>query len=255
MGMRMDRTFRQRQGAGERLIGTLVTLPSPEIAEVLAAAGCDWLFIDAEHGAFEPAQAQPLLQAVGDRCPCLIRVPAGGEVAIKKALDTGAAGVIVPQVNTAEQAARGIAWSKFPPQGTRGVGIARAHGYGHGFADYVARANEETAVVLQIEHIDGVRNVRDIARVPGIDALFIGPYDLSASMGRTGQVDDPEVHKAIATVRDAALAAGLKLGVFGVGAGAAKPHLAQGFTLIAAGCDTIFLGNGARQTLAALRGE
>src|SRR5579885_2654388 len=185
MGMSMDRTFRQRLRAGERLIGTLVSLPSPEIAQVLAAAGCDWLFIDAEHGAFEPAQAQPLLQAVGDRCPCLIRVPAGGEVAIKKALDTGAAGVIVP----------------------------------------------------------------------GIDALFIGPYDLSASMGRTGQVDDPEVHKAIATVRDAALAAGLKLGVFGVGAGAVKPHLAQGFTLIAAGCDTIFLGNGARQTLAALRGE
>ncbi|HTT08931.1 MAG TPA: aldolase/citrate lyase family protein [Gammaproteobacteria bacterium] len=247
------KTFRQRLRAGEQLFGTLVSLHSADVAELLSKAGFDWLFIDTEHGAFDPAQAQALLQAVGDRCPCLIRVPAGEEVSIKKALDVGAAGVIVPQVNTAQDAARVVKLCKYPPVGTRGVGIARAHGYGYGFADYIASANEEVAVVLQIEHIDGVNNIRDIIRVADIDAVFIGPYDLSASMGRTGQVDDPEVQKAIATVRDVALAAGLKLGIFGISAAAVKPYAAQGFTLLTAGCDTIFLSNAAQQTLAVLR--
>lgn len=251
----MSKTFRQRLRAGERLTGTLVSLPSAEVAEILVAGGYDWLFINTEHGAFDPGQAQALLQAAGNRCPCLIRVPAGHEVWIKKALDVGAAGVIVPQVNTAEQAARVLAWSKYPPAGTRGVGIARAHGYGYGFADYIARANEEVAVVLQIEHIDGVRNIRDIVCLPGIDALFIGPYDLSASMNKTGQVADPEVQKAIAMVRDTALTAGLPLGVFGVSAEAVKPYVTQGFTLLTAGCDTIFLNNAARQTLVSLRAK
>jgi 2-keto-3-deoxy-L-rhamnonate aldolase RhmA len=251
----MSKVFRQRLQAGELLLSTLVSLPSAEVAEILATAGFDWLFVDSEHGAFDPAQAQLLLQAAGGRCPCLIRVPAGEEIWIKKALDVGATGVIVPQVNTAQDAGRVVKLCKYPPLGTRGVGIARAHGYGYGFADYIARANEEVTVVLQIEHIDGVRNIRDIVRVPDIDALFIGPYDLSASMGKIGRVSDPEVQKAIANVRDVALAAGLKLGVFGVSAEAVTPYIAQGFTLLTAGCDTIFLSNSAQQTLATLRGK
>jgi 2-dehydro-3-deoxyglucarate aldolase/4-hydroxy-2-oxoheptanedioate aldolase len=249
----MPESFRDRLRAGERLLGTLITLPSPEVAEILAAAGFDWLFLDGEHGAFDVLEAQRLLQAVGERCPCLLRVPSSDEASIKKALDIGVAGVIVPQVNNADDAERVVRFSKYPPVGTRGVGIARAHGYGGYFGDYVARANEELAVVIQAEHIEAVRNIDAMAGVAGIDAVFVGPYDLSASMGKMGQVGDPEVQKAITRVRDSCLAAGLTLGIFGLRADAVAPYIAQGFTLIAAGCDSVFLASAARATLEELR--
>ena len=197
----MHAGFRARLLAGDRLIGTLIRLPSPEVAELLAEVGFDWLFIDAEHGPFESAGALRLLQAVGARCAPLVRVPAGEEVWIKKALDIGAAGVIIPQVNTAEQGLRVVRHCKYPPWGTRGVGIARAHRYGLGFSDYVAEANDGLAVIVQAEHIEAVRDIAAIARVPGVDAVLIGPYDLSASMGKPGQITDPEVRRAIDTVR------------------------------------------------------
>lgn len=189
----MHTGFRARLLAGDRLIGTLISLPSPEVAELLAEVGFDWLFIDAEHGPFESAGALRLLQAVGARCASLVRVPAGEEVWIKKALDIGAAGVIIPQVNSAEQALRVVRHCKYPPFGTRGVGIARAHGYGLGFSDYVAEANDGLAVIVQAEHIEAVRDIAAIARVPGVNAVLIGPYDLSTSMGKPGQITDPEV--------------------------------------------------------------
>ena len=170
----MHAEFRARLLAGDRLIGTLIRLPSPEVAELLAEVGFDWLFIDAEHGPFESAGALRLLQAVGARCAPLVRVPAGEEVWIKKALDIGAAGVIIPQVNSAEQALRVVRHCKYPPWGTRGVGIARAHRYGLGFSDYVAEANDGLAVIVQAEHIEAVRDIAAIARVPGVDAVLIG---------------------------------------------------------------------------------
>lgn len=238
--------------AGATLIGTLVSLPSPEVVEILVAAGFDWLFIDMEHGAFDALMAQRLIQAARD-CPCLVRVPGHDEVWIKKVLDIGAAGVIVPQVNNAAQARSIVARAKYPPAGVRGVGIARAHGYGYGFKDYVDRANDELAVVVQAEHKLAVRNIESIARVPGIDAILVGPYDLSASMGRIGRVSDPEVRRAIAKVRKACQKARVPLGVFGVTAEAVRPWMAQGFTLIAAGCDAVFLSIAATATRDALR--
>lgn len=249
----MPGSFRDRLRAGERLLGTLISLPSPEVAEILAGAGFDWLFLDGEHGAFDVLEAQRLMQAVGQRCPCLLRVPSGDEATIKKALDIGVAGIIVPQVNNAEEAERVVRFSKYPPLGTRGVGIARAHGYGRYFSDYVTRANEELAVVIQAEHIEAVRNIDATARVAGIDAVFVGPYDLSASMGKMGQVGNPEVQQAIARVRDACLAAGLRLGIFGLRADSVAPYVAEGFTLIAAGCDSVFLASAAQETLQELR--
>lgn len=248
----MHTGFRARLLAGDRLIGTLISLPSPEVAELLAEVGFDWLFIDAEHGPFESAGALRLLQAVGARCAPLVRVPVGEEVWIKKALDIGAAGVIIPQVNTAEQALRVVRHCKYPPWGTRGVGIARAHRYGLGFSDYVAEANDGLAVIVQAEHIEAVRDIAAIARVPGVDAVLIGPYDLSASMGKPGQITDPEVRGAIDTVRRECLAAGVRLGIFGLSAAAVRPYLLDGFTLITVGMDTVFLSQAARAALADL---
>lgn len=249
----MFHSFRRRLRERDRLLGTLVSLPSPEVAEILAAAGFDWLFLDGEHGALDYLMAQRMIQAVGDRCPCLLRVPLGEEIEVKKALDIGAAGVIVPQVNSAEQAARIVRWCRYPPAGTRGVGIARAHGYGGYFGDYLQRANDEVSVVVQVEHIDAVGNVESIVDVPGIDAVFVGPYDLSASMGLTGQVGHGAVAAAIATVRDACLRRRMPLGIFGLDPQAMGSHLAQGFSLIAAGCDSAYILAGAREVLAQLR--
>lgn len=249
----MFHSFRRRLRECNRLLGTLVSLPSPEVAEILAAVGFDWLFLDGEHGPLDYLTAQRMIQAVGDRCPCLLRIPLAEEIEVKKALDIGAAGIIVPQVNTAEQAARIVQWCRYPPAGTRGVGIARAHGYGGYFGDYVQRANDEVSVVVQVEHIDAVRNVGSIVEVPGIDAVFVGPYDLSASMGLMGQVSHADVTAAIATVRDACTRRQMPLGIFSLDPRAMAPHLDQGFSLIAAGCDSAYVLAGGRDALAQLR--
>lgn len=249
----MFHSFRRRLRERNRLLGTLVSLPSPEVAEILAAVGFDWLFLDAEHGPLDCLTAQRMIQATGDRCPCLLRVPLADEIEVKKALDIGAAGIIVPQVGTAEQAAAIVQWCRYPPAGTRGVGIARAHGYGGYFGEYVQRANEEVSIVVQVEHIDAVRNVESIIEVAGIDAVFVGPYDLSASMGLMGQVSHAEVSAAIATVRDACSRRQIPLGIFGLDPEAMGRYLEQGFSLIAAGCDTAYILGGGRDALAQLR--
>ena len=248
----MNHQFRSRLLAGELLVGPVVTLPAPEIAEILADVGFDWLFIDAEHSPMGMRDAQALLQAAGPRCPCLVRVPAGEEVWIKKALDIGAAGLIVPQVHTAAQAGRVVNLFKYPPQGSRGVGVARAQGYGRRFGEYVAKANEELAVVLQAESAEAVRNIEAIVEVPGIDAVLVGPYDLSASLGKPGALADPEVRGAIARITETCLKAGVTLGTFGADAPAVQPFIDQGFTLIAAGVDTFFLSGAAGDLLSSL---
>lgn len=241
--------FRSKLIAGEVLIGTLVTLPSPEAAEILVEAGFDWLFIDTEHSPFDAQQAQAILQAAGPDFPCVIRVPSGEEVWIKKALDVGVAGVIVPQVNSAEVAKRVVRLCKYPPEGSRGAGIARAHAYGLRFQEYVEKANEQVAVIIQAEHIDAVENIQSIAAVPGIDAVLVGPYDLSASLGKIGKVTDPEVQKAIGRVRKHCMDAGVRLGIFGATAKAVKPFIRQGYTLIAVGTDALFMATAARDAL------
>jgi 2-dehydro-3-deoxyglucarate aldolase/4-hydroxy-2-oxoheptanedioate aldolase len=248
----MNHQFRVRLHAGELLVGTVITLPAPEITELMPELGFDWLFVDTEHAPFDSREAQALLQAAGADFPCLVRVPAGEEVWIKKALDIGAAGVIVPQVNSPEQADRIVRLCKCPPQGVRGVGIARAHRYGHRFQEYVQAANQQMTVVIQIENVDAVRNVDAIVSVPGIDAVFIGPYDLSASLGRVGRVGDPAVKEAITRVSQSCRAAGVRLGAFGVDAKAVIPLIEQEFTLIAVGVDTLFLIKAAQDALSEL---
>lgn len=248
----MNHQFRARLHAGELLVGTVITLPAPEITELLPELGFDWLFIDTEHAPFDSREAQTLLQAAGAGFPCLVRVPAGEEVWIKKALDIGAAGVIVPQVNSPEQAERIVRLCKYPPEGVRGVGIARAHRYGHRFQEYVEAANQQLTVVIQVENVDAVRNVGAIVSIPGIDAVFIGPYDLSASLGRVGQVGDPAVKEAITQVSESCRAAGVRLGAFGVDAEAVIPFIEQEFTLIAVGVDTLFLIKAAKDALSEL---
>jgi 2-dehydro-3-deoxyglucarate aldolase len=248
----MTHQFKQRLADGELLLGTLVSLSCPAVAEILARAGFDWLFIDAEHSALEAQDIQLLLQAAGKDMPGLVRLSSAAEVPIKKALDIGAAGIIAPAVNSAQEAENVVRWSKYSPAGARGVGIGRAHGYGLDFQDYVNRANDDLAVVIQAEHIDAVRNIEAIAGVPGIDAVLVGPYDLSASLGRIGQVDHPDVTAAIDRITQVCLAAGVRLGIFGMSAAAVRPYIERGYTLVVAGADCVLLAQAARDMLGEL---
>jgi 2-dehydro-3-deoxyglucarate aldolase len=250
----MANDFRARLKRREQLLGTMVTLASAASAEVLASLGFDWLFIDGEHGPLEARELTEILQAVSHKTACIVRVPEAAEVPIKKVLDLGAHGIIVPQVNTPEQAANVVRWSRYAPEGARGVGLARAHGYGQSFREYLSTANREIAVIVQAEHVRAVENIEAIVRVPGVDAVLFGPYDLSASLGKMGEVDHPDVVAAIGRVTEVCRAAGMPLGYFGVTAAAVQPYVARGYTLLVAGVDTLYLANGAKALLEELRG-
>ena len=249
----MSNNFRQRLKSGKTLLGTMVTLPTAATAEILADIGFDWLFLDAEHGSLEYSDIQGILQAVGDRVACVVRLPAAAEVPIKKVLDLGAAGIIAPQVNTVDQAQDVVRYARYSPQGTRGVGLGRAHAYGMRFAEYLETANEQVAVLVQAEHIEAVENIESIVRVEGIDGSMLGPYDLSASLGKMGQLDDPAVVDAIERIFQACQSTGMPIGYFGVSADAVQPYLQRGYNLILAGVDTLHLGNAAKDLMNELK--
>ncbi len=249
-----DRSFREILRRGKPLVGTVITMPSAAVAEVLAGAGYDWLFIDGEHGPLGIEAIVAILQAAQHRCPCLVRVPALEEVWIKRMLDAGADGIIAPLVNSAEMARQVVAWAKYPPAGRRSVGGGRAHGYGRTFDHYLRRANDDIAVVVQVEHVEGARRIEAILAVDGIDAVFIGPYDLSGSLGQPGRIEAPEVQQHIRGVRDACLAQGKALGIFTATAEAARAYRDQGFVLLAVGADAVHLGDAAEASLEGVRG-
>lgn len=245
--------FRERLHSGETLFGPMLSIPSAAVAEVLAAAGFDWLFIDGEHGAIDSADLVPILQAVDRDLACLVRIAELGVGVIKRTLDLGAAGIIVPQVETAEQAAAAVRYARYAPDGERGIGLARAHRYGFGFREYLERANQEIAVVVQAEHARAVENIDSIVAVEGLDAVFVGPYDLSASFGQAGNLDHPTVVQAIDHITASCQAAGVPLGIFGIDAKSVKPFIERGYVLICAGVDCVMLGQGASGMLKELR--
>jgi 2-keto-3-deoxy-L-rhamnonate aldolase RhmA len=234
------------------LIGTLVTTASSEVAEVLAIAGFDWLFIDLEHGSLSIHDAQRAIQAVAGRSYTVVRVADATAENVKRVLDTGCDGLIAPHVNTAEEARKIVALAKYPPLGERSVGLGRAQGFGLTFADYIASANARTVVIVQIEHKDGVANIDEILRVQGIDAVFVGPYDLSGSMGILGQVSDVRVLEAIEKVRAACTASNMTFGIYCATAEQASTAIKTGARLVAVGTDLMHMANSARAALGLL---
>jgi 2-keto-3-deoxy-L-rhamnonate aldolase RhmA len=247
--------FKERLRQGKPLIGTLVSLGLPAVSEMLSRVGFDWLWIDMEHGPLSLELTQQLLQAKDDQCAAFVRIPVNDEVWIKHILDLGADGIIVPQVRTAAEAQKAVAASKYPPAGTRSAGIARAHNYGMDFATYVQEANEKLVVILQIEHVDGVKNVDAILQVKGVDAIIIGPYDLSGSFGKLGQINDPVVQEAIETVHKACLKANMPIGIFALLPEQGRVYLDKGYQLLALGVDAHYLWSAAKAGLASVVAE
>jgi 2-keto-3-deoxy-L-rhamnonate aldolase RhmA len=247
----LARKIKEKMRRGEPSIGSWLSMAHPSIAEILAMAGYDWVVIETEHTAIDVSEVLRLIIAIEQRGSIpLVRLAWNDPIQAKAVLDSGAAGVLVPMVNCKADAELAVQMTKYPPLGFRGVGLARAQGYGENFDEYVKNANADTLLIVQIEHKDAVANIEEILSVPGIDGTFIGPYDLSLSLGIPGQLSHPEVLAAKIKVRDATLAHGLIAGVHFVhprtAADDCRRAVAEGYRFIALGTDILFLGDSAR---------
>lgn len=245
--------FAERLRARETLYGALVSLPSPEVAEILLGAELDWIFLDLEHSAMSAIDAQRLLQIFQPRLPVLVRVEASDERAIRKALDLGPDGIIVPRVSSRDEAERVMKLAKYPPEGERSVGFGRASGYGVNFREYVSSANQSGLVILQAEDRSAADGIEDILSVPGLDGILVGPFDLSGSFKKLGQIDAPEVQAAIGKILAACKRRGIAAGIFAPTGVAAKTFAADGYTLLTVGTDAMFLARGLRTELEAAK--
>ncbi|MGW4720406.1 HpcH/HpaI aldolase family protein [Nocardia sp. NPDC004260] len=239
-------TFQPRSGS----IGTLVGIDSPVLTEMISALGFDFLMLDLEHGTIADdslachvmASAVPVLARIGESC----------EVAVKRAADAGVAAVIAPRIRSVRSAAELVAWAKYPPIGARSVGLSRNTMLGYRLAE--ALADHHTPRILaQIEDVDGVANVEEICRVAGIDGVFIGPFDLSASLGCAGDLEQPSFKSAVEKITTAAHAAGLTCGVFCPTIESCSTFAALGVDYLVYRSDSLLLVDGARAALEKLR--
>ena len=240
---------------GKVSIGTWLTMAHLSVAEILADAGYDWVMIETEHTAIDVSEVMGLIMAVEGRGAIpLVRLAGIDPIQAKAVLDAGAAGVMIPMVNSRADAEAAVKAVKYPPLGERGAcGAQRGQGYGFGYdnyIDYVREANANSLLMIQIEHIDAVNAIDDILSVSGIDGTFIGPYDLSMSMGLPGQLDHPDVEAAKQRVLDATKARGLSAGIHIVHPETTLEYLEAsvglGYQFIALGTDILFLGNFSR---------
>lgn len=252
----MGRTsgFKSRLAAGERMVGSFVRAPMIELVELLDTVGLDALCLDAEHGPFDRARLDACLAVARARdMPAIVRVPSAAPDAVLTALDGGAVGVMVPHVDSVEKA-RAVARAAHFGRGGRGYnGSTRWAGQGSAMADVLARSARETVVMAQIEEPEGVEAARDIAGVEGIDALFVGPADLSVSLGQT-DLDAPALDDAFAAVGAACEAANKTLGTWAPDAERARRFAPHGVTFWLTGPEGGWIRRGAEAAAAALRG-
>ena len=184
--------------SGETTIGSWITLGHPAICEIMANAGFDWLTIDLEHSSMTLKDAENLIRVVSlSGTSPLVRLTSINRDQIKRVLDSGAEGLIIPMVNSYEDAIKAVKYSLYPPKGERSFGLARAHGYGVKFREHVDHNLMNTVIIVQIEHIDALKDLKQILSMKEIDAFMIGPYDLSGSMGIPGEFDNPKFLKVI----------------------------------------------------------
>jgi 2-dehydro-3-deoxyglucarate aldolase len=247
----LARKIKEQMRRGKPTLGTWMSMGHPSIAEILAMAGYDWVVIDTEHSCIDVSEVLRLIIAIEQRGSVpLVRLAGIDPIQAKAVLDAGAAGVLVPMVNRKTDAELAVQMTKYPLLGSRGACLARAQGYGDNFDAYVQNANADTLLIVMIEHGDAVANIEEILSVPGIDGTFIGPYDLSMSLGIPGQINHPDVLAAKRKVLDAARAHGLVAGVHLVQPCSAavdcRQAVTEGYRFIALGTDILFLGDSAR---------
>lgn len=237
-------------------IGTWLTIAHQAVVEILGSAGFEWITIDMEHSAIDYGDVLNLVGHIqGNGMEALVRVSKNEEVVIKKVMDAGADGVIVPMIKNKEEAEQAVAFVKYPPVGKRGVGLNRAQKWGTGFNEYKDWTNNEAVVITQIEHIEAVNNLEDILNTPGIDGVIVGPYDLSASMGYPGEYDRDDVKAALERVVEVTKKSNKSLGFHVIESRYAnlKERISQGYTFLAFSLDFFFLGDRAREEMKKLK--
>jgi len=230
-------------------IGSWITIANSAVVEIMATANFEWLCIDMEHTSIDLASAQMLITTIqANGMKALVRVSKNEEVIIKKVLDMGADGIIVPMVKNEAQAKEAVSYAKYPPNGKRGVGLYRAQGYGTTFAEYKKWVDEEIVIIAQIEHIEAVNNIEEIINTNGIDGTIVGPYDLSASMGYSGEFNREDVKEAIKKVEIACKKSNKPYGFHVIESDPAKlqQRIDEGCTFLAYSLDFFFLGDSAR---------
>ncbi|MCJ8329401.1 MAG: 2,4-dihydroxyhept-2-ene-1,7-dioic acid aldolase [Lentisphaeria bacterium] len=238
--------IKERIENNELTVGTWQQIASPEISGILASQNFDWICLDAEHGVFELSDIRDCCQAIQNKGnACFVRLPACDPIWVRRSLDAGIDGLIIPMVHSEEIARTAVKYAKYPPLGERGYGFSLANTFGLSFDDYAAQANDRIPLIAQIEHIDAVNNIDSILAVDGIDGVIIGPYDLSGSMGIVGQMDHPKLKDACDTVLKQCLAAGKVSGIHCVSEDKSylNEAIEKGYRFIAYGMDTVFLSD------------
>lgn len=241
-------SLKQKLKNNELTLGSWIMMGNTMSVEVMALAGFEWLVVDIEHTSIGLETTQMLITTIqANGIKALVRVSKNEEVVIKKVLDMGADGIIVPMVCTEEEALQAVEYAKYPPVGKRGVGLYRAQKYGKGFEEYKKWVNEELVIIAQIEHIDAVANIDEIIKVEGIDGTIIGPYDLSGSMGYPGEFEREDVKEAVQKVLDRCKEHNIPSGFHVVDTEPEKLNLKieQGCTFLAYGIDYFFMRDAA----------
>ena len=258
-------TFKQAMAAGDVKLGLWLALADGYAAEICAGTGFDWLLFDGEHAPNDLRSVLAQLQAVASATQNLphgvpaphpvVRVPTGDAVLIKQYLDIGAQTILVPMVDTAEQAAHMAQAMRYPPQGIRGMGsaLARASRW-QAFPNYLHEANDQVCLLVQAETVEAMKNLDAIAATPGVDGVFIGPADLSASMGHVGNPGHPEVQAMIENGIARIRKAGKAPGILSTNKAQGDKWLAAGAQFVAVGADTMLLHAAAKHLIASYRG-
>jgi len=248
--------LKERLNKKELLIGSWITLGHPAIAEIMANAGFDWLAVDLEHSVISLSQAEDLIRVINllGISP-LVRLTSNNPDQIKRVMDAGSHGIIVPMVNTKDQAESAVNAAKYPPKGSRGFGLARAQGYGNKFEEYLNWEQNGTVVIVQIEHIDAINNIESILSVEGIDGFIIGPYDLSGSLGIPGQFEHPDMLEALSHIKEISKKMNIVSGIHIVEPDRSqlKQAVAEGQRFIAYSVDIRMLDNACRHGLEAVK--
>lgn len=243
-------TLREAVRLGEPVVGTWVSIGHPTVAEVSGGLGFDFVTVDTEHapvGIETVAELVRAVDAADGATETVVRVPEADPVPIKRVLDTGAAGVMVPRVDTAAQAQTVVDATRYPPTGTRGVAAGRAADYGDSFEEYVRTADDHVTTIVQIETERAVENAIDVAAVDGVDALFVGPADLSAALDVFGEYDANRFQAAVDRVVAAGAQTDTAVGGFATDPDGVERFLGYGVDFVIVGTDVGFLVEGARQ--------
>eukprot|EP00667_Euglena_gracilis_P019557 EG_transcript_20971 len=241
--------FRQRLKTRQPLYGLYASYCVPDIVEMYAHhCGLDWLWLDMEHTAASLETMQRMLVAAsGSGCAALVRAPWNDHVWIKRILDMGPDGIILPMVNTKAEAEAAVRACFFPPHGARSVGVTRGMGYGATMARHLATAHEELVVVCQVETGQAVDNAEQLAAVDRVDAFLIGPFDLSGSLGHLADIGHPTVQAAIRHVIEVCTRAGKPVGILAKDPADTRQWVGRGMSLVATGVDCVIFGNAVRQ--------